>query len=70
MYLHEVCYIIHTDIKPENILIKVKESYVRNMVDHVKRFCELGVQMPKSYGKYIFTLFFYLINVIEIGAAI
>ncbi|KAF5283097.1 hypothetical protein FQR65_LT14068 [Abscondita terminalis] len=49
MYLHEKCRIVHTDIKPENILISVKESYIRNMVAHVNRFNELGVQMPKSY---------------------
>ncbi|XP_031357667.1 SRSF protein kinase 2-like isoform X1 [Photinus pyralis] len=48
-YLHENCKIIHTDIKPENILISVKEPYIRNMVAHVNRFNELGVQMPKSY---------------------
>lgn len=49
MYLHEKCRIVHTDIKPENILIAVKEPYIRNMVDHVNRFNELGVQMPKTY---------------------
>lgn len=50
MYLHNVCRIIHTDIKPENILIKVKDDYVRNLVETSSRYKELGVQMPRTYG--------------------
>lgn len=51
VYLHDECNIIHTDIKPENILIKVKDSYVKKMVSTTKKFYDLGVLMPKSYGK-------------------
>ncbi|XP_044765761.1 SRSF protein kinase 3-like isoform X2 [Coccinella septempunctata] len=49
VYLHDECNIIHTDIKPENILIKVKDSYVKKMVSTTKKFYDLGVLMPKSY---------------------
>ncbi|CAH0561871.1 unnamed protein product [Brassicogethes aeneus] len=48
-YLHDECNIIHTDIKPENILIKVKESYIEEMAERAERFTELGIPMPKSY---------------------
>lgn len=30
-YLHTKCKIIHTDIKPENILLKVDEAYIHNL---------------------------------------
>ncbi|XP_050314843.1 SRSF protein kinase 3-like, partial [Anthonomus grandis grandis] len=48
-YLHQECHIIHTDIKPENILIKVDESYIRRIIDKMERFSELGVDLPRSY---------------------
>lgn len=48
-YLHEVCKIIHTDIKPENILICVKEPYVKKLVEFSRTFKRLGVEPPKSY---------------------
>ncbi|CAG2119588.1 unnamed protein product, partial [Medioppia subpectinata] len=32
-YLHTKCKIIHTDIKPENILLTVDESYVRRLAN-------------------------------------
>ena len=28
-YLHRKCKIIHTDIKPENVLVYVDEPYIR-----------------------------------------
>jgi serine/threonine-protein kinase SRPK1 len=28
-YMHETCKIIHTDIKPENILLCVSDDYIR-----------------------------------------
>ncbi|XP_071054626.1 serine/threonine-protein kinase SRPK-like [Onthophagus taurus] len=49
VYLHKICKIIHTDIKPENILIKVKDQYIRNLVETSTRYTELGVQMPRTY---------------------
>ncbi|XP_019872741.1 SRSF protein kinase 3 isoform X2 [Aethina tumida] len=48
-YLHDECNIIHTDIKPENILIKVKDSYIEEMAERAERFQELGIPMPRSY---------------------
>ncbi|CAH1153408.1 unnamed protein product [Phaedon cochleariae] len=48
-YLHEACRIIHTDIKPENILIKVDENYIRSIIGKTEKFAELGLDMPRSY---------------------
>ena len=31
-YLHRQCKIIHTDIKPENVLVYVDEPYIRSVV--------------------------------------
>ncbi|XP_066158343.1 SRSF protein kinase 3-like isoform X1 [Euwallacea fornicatus] len=49
VYLHDECHIIHTDIKPENILIKVDESYIRRLIGQMERFSEMGVDLPRSY---------------------
>ncbi|XP_072026102.1 SRSF protein kinase 3-like isoform X2 [Amphiura filiformis] len=35
-YLHTKCKIIHTDIKPENILLSVDEEYVRKLAQEAK----------------------------------
>lgn len=35
-YLHTKCKIIHTDIKPENILLRVDELYVQNLAADTK----------------------------------
>ncbi|XP_019765455.2 SRSF protein kinase 3 [Dendroctonus ponderosae] len=48
-YLHEECHIIHTDIKPENILIKVDENYIKKLIGQMERFSEMGVDLPRSY---------------------
>ena len=32
-YLHTQCQIIHTDIKPENILLCVSDEYVKKLAD-------------------------------------
>uniref|UniRef100_A0A5K3FM50 non-specific serine/threonine protein kinase n=1 Tax=Mesocestoides corti TaxID=53468 RepID=A0A5K3FM50_MESCO len=47
-YLHEKCQIIHTDIKPENILVAISDSAVRRLaagsIDAQRR----GVKLPVS----------------------
>ncbi|XP_056646359.1 SRSF protein kinase 2-like isoform X1 [Diorhabda sublineata] len=48
-YLHDACRIIHTDIKPENILIKVDENYIKSIIGKTEKFSELGIDMPRSY---------------------
>lgn len=35
-YLHTKCKIIHTDIKPENILLKVDEAYIQKLAADTK----------------------------------
>ncbi|XP_061730802.1 SRSF protein kinase 2-like isoform X2 [Nerophis ophidion] len=44
-YLHTKCKIIHTDIKPENILLHVDKVYVQKMAANTKLW-----QMPDSTG--------------------
>lgn len=64
MYLHEECRIIHTDIKPENILICVKENHAARMSDTVNRFKEFNVPMPASYCKYFNRILWMVDNLI------
>lgn len=42
-YLHAKCKIIHTDIKPENILLRVDEAYVQKLAANTKLW-----QLPES----------------------
>nr|XP_046240658.1 SRSF protein kinase 2-like [Scatophagus argus] len=42
-YLHTKCKIIHTDIKPENILLRVDEVYIRKLAANTKLW-----QLPAS----------------------
>ena len=35
-YLHTKCKIIHTDIKPENILLRVDEVYIQKLASNTK----------------------------------
>uniref|UniRef100_A0A4W5JF72 non-specific serine/threonine protein kinase n=1 Tax=Hucho hucho TaxID=62062 RepID=A0A4W5JF72_9TELE len=49
-YLHTKCKIIHTDIKPENILLRVDEVYVQDLAADTKLW-ELPVSSaPTSYS--------------------
>lgn len=47
-YLHTKCRIIHTDIKPENILLTVDESYVRQLAYEANQWQKMGIKLPPS----------------------
>ena len=47
-YLHTKCKIIHTDIKPENVLICVSEEYIRRLACEAAEMHQLGMKLPIS----------------------
>jgi len=47
-YLHNVCKIIHTDIKPENILICVDKSHVSKIAAQATFCHKHGLKLPES----------------------
>lgn len=47
-YLHTKCQIIHTDIKPENVLICVDESYIRKLASEATELHSMGLKLPNS----------------------
>ena len=49
-YLHTKCRIIHTDIKPENILVCVDEPYIRKLAADATQWHKMGVKLPGSLG--------------------
>uniref|UniRef100_A0A4W3GV27 non-specific serine/threonine protein kinase n=1 Tax=Callorhinchus milii TaxID=7868 RepID=A0A4W3GV27_CALMI len=51
-YLHSKCKIIHTDIKPENILLCVNEAYIRRLAAEATEWQKAGAPPPSgSVGK-------------------
>lgn len=48
-YLHTKCRIIHTDIKPENILLCVSESYIRKLACEATELHLTGGKLPVSH---------------------
>ena len=50
-YLHVKCQIIHTDIKPENVLICVDEGHIRKIAADATYFHKMGLKLPGSAGK-------------------
>lgn len=52
-YLHTKCSIIHTDIKPENILLVIDNAAAMNQQidDEIASLKVQGVEFPDSYGK-------------------
>lgn len=47
-YLHTKCRIIHTDIKPENILICVDEAFIRKLAADATQWHKMGIKLPGS----------------------
>uniref|UniRef100_A0A8C9SLR5 non-specific serine/threonine protein kinase n=1 Tax=Scleropages formosus TaxID=113540 RepID=A0A8C9SLR5_SCLFO len=47
-YLHTKCKIIHTDIKPENILLSVNEHYVRRLAVEATEWQRSGAPPPSG----------------------
>lgn len=45
-YLHTKCKIIHTDIKPENILLCVGDAYIRRLAAEATEWQQSGAQPP------------------------
>lgn len=47
-YLHSKCEVIHTDIKPENVLLCVDESYIRKLACEATEMHTMGCRLPYS----------------------
>ncbi|ELU03110.1 hypothetical protein CAPTEDRAFT_173738 [Capitella teleta] len=47
-YLHSKCKIIHTDIKPENILLCVTDDHIRKLATDAVEWQKLGMKLPGS----------------------
>ena len=47
-YLHTKCQIIHTDIKPENILMSVDPTYVRKLAAEATEWQRAGAPPPSG----------------------
>lgn len=53
-YLHTKCKIIHTDIKPENILLCVGDAYIRRLAAEATEWQQSGAPPPsRSTGTQI-----------------
>lgn len=47
-YLHSKCKIIHTDIKPENVLLCISEEAIRRLACEAAEMHQLGMKLPTS----------------------
>merc|ERR1712179_694591 len=47
-YMHSKCKIIHTDIKPENVLVCVDEAHIRKLAADATYFHKMGLKLPGS----------------------
>ncbi|XP_055849958.1 SRSF protein kinase 3 [Episyrphus balteatus] len=48
-YLHSCCKIIHTDIKPENVLLCVDEQYIRSLANEATELYVMNFKMFPSF---------------------
>lgn len=48
-YLHTKCHIIHTDLKPENVLLVVDDSYVKDLAVKATELITSKRQLPISF---------------------
>ena len=58
--MHAKCKIIHTDIKPENVLICVDEPYIRKLAADAYEWQKMGVKLPGSAGTFSLEICFNL----------
>uniref|UniRef100_A0A667X0Z1 non-specific serine/threonine protein kinase n=1 Tax=Myripristis murdjan TaxID=586833 RepID=A0A667X0Z1_9TELE len=56
-YLHTKCKIIHTDIKPENILLTVNEPYVKKMAAEATQWQRTGAAPPSGSAGHNLSLY-------------
>jgi serine/threonine-protein kinase SRPK1 len=47
-YLHTKCQIIHTDVKPENVLLCVDDAYIHKIANEATEMVSNGVKLPTS----------------------
>lgn len=47
-YLHTKCQIIHTDVKPENVLLCVDDAYINKIANEATEMVSNGVKLPTS----------------------
>ena len=59
-YLHTKCKIIHTDIKPENVLICIETGNIRKIAADATHIHRTGRKLPKSAGRTIWLRLFQL----------
>lgn len=63
-YLHDKCHIIHTDIKPENVLVTMTNPEIRKMAEDAIECGKLGMSMsgsavsavPKKFKKMVINI--------------
>lgn len=66
-YLHTKCRIIHTDIKPENILLCVNDQYIRRLAAEATEWQRSGAPPPSGSAGDLFYYYYYYFP-LKIGA--